>query len=55
MPWVPAGPRGSGELPMDGPAPAVLAAVENALGLQGLREVPMTPERLLAAVEADHG
>jgi CO/xanthine dehydrogenase Mo-binding subunit len=50
----PGGAKGLGELPMDGPAPAVLAAVENALGLQGLREVPMTPERLLAAVEADH-
>jgi len=51
----PGGAKGFGELPVDGPAPAVLAAVANALGLQGLREVPMTPERLLAAVEADHG
>jgi CO/xanthine dehydrogenase Mo-binding subunit len=51
----PGGAKGFGELPNDGPAPAVLAAVENALGLQGLREVPMTPERLLAAVEAGHG
>ena len=29
----PGGAKGLGELPMDGPAPAVLAAVQNALGL----------------------
>jgi CO/xanthine dehydrogenase Mo-binding subunit len=51
----PGGAKGLGELPMDGPAPAVLAAVEDALGMAGLAEIPLTPERLLAAVEADHG
>jgi len=47
----PGGAKGLGELPMDGPAPAVLGAVQDALGLCGLRELPLTPERLLAAVE----
>jgi len=51
----PGGAKGLGELPMDGPAPAVLAALQDALGLLELREVPVTPERLLEAVEADHG
>lgn len=52
----PGGAKGIGELPMDGPAPAVLAAIQGALGLPGLREVPLTPERLLeAAEEASHG
>jgi CO/xanthine dehydrogenase Mo-binding subunit len=50
----PGGAKGLGELPMDGPAPAVLNAVQDALGLCALREVPLTPERLLAAVEAGH-
>ena len=48
----PGGAKGLGELPMDGPAPALLGAVQHALGLTGLRELPLTPERLLAAVEA---
>jgi len=51
----PGGAKGLGELPMDGPAPAVLGAIQNALGLLDLRELPVTPERLLDAVEADHG
>ena len=48
----PGGGKGLGELPMDGPAPAVLNAVQAALGCTELREVPLTPERLLAAMEA---
>jgi CO/xanthine dehydrogenase Mo-binding subunit len=53
----PGGAKGLGELPMDGPAPAVLGAVENALAGQGLapgslRRLPLTPERLLEAMEA---
>jgi len=55
----PGGAKGLGELPMDGPAPAVLNAVQDALGILDtrgfgpleLREVPLTPERLLQAVE----
>lgn len=41
------GAKGVGELPMDGGAPAVAAAVENATGLE-IDAIPATPERLLA-------
>ena len=39
------GAKGIGELPMDGGAPAVAAAVEHALGL-AMDTLPLTPERL---------
>ncbi|MCI0436571.1 MAG: xanthine dehydrogenase family protein molybdopterin-binding subunit [Gemmatimonadetes bacterium] len=42
----PAGAKGIGELPMDGAAPAILSAVENATGISA-SAVPLTPERLL--------
>ncbi len=42
------GAKGVGELPMDGGAPAVVAAIENALGIRS-DVIPATPERLLAA------
>jgi CO/xanthine dehydrogenase Mo-binding subunit len=42
----PFGAKGVGELPMDGGAPAVLQAIENATGIVPT-EVPATPERLL--------
>jgi CO/xanthine dehydrogenase Mo-binding subunit len=41
----PFGAKGVGELPMDGGAPAILQAIENATGLAPA-EVPATPERL---------
>ena len=41
-----AGPKGLGELPMDGPAPAVLNAVRHALG-SAPRCIPATPDRIL--------
>ncbi|HEX9668488.1 MAG TPA: xanthine dehydrogenase family protein molybdopterin-binding subunit, partial [Thermoanaerobaculia bacterium] len=46
-PWAggPFGAKGMGELPMDGGAPAVAQAVENATGLE-IDELPITPERL---------
>ena len=44
------GAKGIGELPMDGPAPAVLNAVGNALGLDFFR-VPLLPEEILSAWE----
>lgn len=50
-PAGPGGAKGLGELPMDGPAPAVLNALGQALGPVRLDEVPMTPERLLARLE----
>lgn len=44
----PAGAKGIGELPLDGPAPAILNAVEHALGVQ-LNTIPLLPENLLLA------
>jgi len=49
----PAGAKGIGELPMDGPAPAILNAVAHATGADP-RSVPMTPEALMAMMEAVH-
>jgi len=43
----PGGAKGLGELPMDGPAPALLNAVQDALGTAAPREIPLTPERLM--------
>ena len=47
-PWEggPYGAKGIGELPMDGGAPAVIQALENATGIVP-DEIPATPERLL--------
>jgi CO/xanthine dehydrogenase Mo-binding subunit len=44
----PFGAKGIGELPMDGPAPAVIAAIHDATGVW-LDEIPATPEKVLAA------
>jgi CO/xanthine dehydrogenase Mo-binding subunit len=46
----PGGAKGIGELPMDGPAPAIGAAIADALGVVVTR-VPFLPERLLEALE----
>ncbi len=40
------GAKGLGELPLDGPAPAVAAAIEAATGTHP-RAIPVTPERLM--------
>jgi CO/xanthine dehydrogenase Mo-binding subunit len=45
----PGGAKGIGELPMDGPAPAILNAIENATGIC-LRQIPATPEVLMDAM-----
>jgi CO/xanthine dehydrogenase Mo-binding subunit len=47
-PWEggPFGAKGVGELPMDGGAPAVAQAIDNALGVE-VTEIPATPERLM--------
>ncbi len=42
------GAKGIGELPMDGGAPAVAAAIEHATGIV-LDSLPLTPERILAS------
>ena len=46
----PGGAKGIGELPMDGPAPAILNAIAHATGVD-VRQLPLTPERLMAATE----
>jgi CO/xanthine dehydrogenase Mo-binding subunit len=52
-PGGPGGAKGLGELPNAAPAPAVLSALQDALGPgPRLDEVPMTPERLLDRLEA---
>ncbi|MBI3558236.1 MAG: xanthine dehydrogenase family protein [Deltaproteobacteria bacterium] len=45
----PSGAKGIGELPMDGPAPAILNAIENATGLS-LNHIPLLPEDLMEAI-----
>jgi CO/xanthine dehydrogenase Mo-binding subunit len=46
----PAGAKGIGELPIDGPAPAIVNAIENATGIS-LNRIPVTPEMLMHAME----
>jgi CO/xanthine dehydrogenase Mo-binding subunit len=43
----PFGAKGVGEMPIDGPAPAIVNAIRS-LGLD-VREIPATPERIMAA------
>jgi CO/xanthine dehydrogenase Mo-binding subunit len=46
---VPHGAKGLGELPMDVPAPAVIAAIHDATGVW-ISDLPATPEKILAAL-----
>ena len=48
----PFGAKGVGELPMDGGAPALLQAIENATGV-ALSAIPATPERIFAASRSE--
>jgi len=54
----PGGAKGIGELPMDGPAPAILNAIENATGI-AFTSVPLLPEdifeRMTAFLPHAHG
>ncbi len=50
----PAGAKGIGELPMDGPAPAIANAVAHATGID-VRRIPLTPETLAALAEVPVG
>jgi CO/xanthine dehydrogenase Mo-binding subunit len=52
-PYGPAGAKGIGELPMDGPAPAILNAVAHATGADP-RVLPLTPESLMGLMETAH-
>jgi CO/xanthine dehydrogenase Mo-binding subunit len=47
----PSGAKGIGELPMDGPAPAIANAVAHATGVEP-RSIPLNPESLMALMEA---
>ena len=47
----PGGAKGIGELPIDGPAPAIVNAIENAIGVP-IDRIPATPEVLMRATEA---
>jgi CO/xanthine dehydrogenase Mo-binding subunit len=49
-PSGPYGAKGLGELPMDGPAPAVAAAVLHAIG-RLVPELPLSPDRVMRALE----
>jgi CO/xanthine dehydrogenase Mo-binding subunit len=49
-PHGPAGAKGIGELPMDGPAPAIANAVAHATGAD-VRTLPITPERLMTLLD----
>ncbi|MBK8724854.1 MAG: xanthine dehydrogenase family protein [Holophagaceae bacterium] len=53
-PMGPSGAKGIGELPMDGPGPAILNAIQDALGTDAPREIPLTPELLMDCLEARH-
>jgi CO/xanthine dehydrogenase Mo-binding subunit len=54
----PSGAKGIGELPMDGPAPAILNAIENATGI-AFNSIPLLPEdifeRLTSFTTPEHG
>jgi len=46
----PAGAKGLGELPLDGTAPAIVNAIENATGV-AVDRLPVLPEHLLELLE----
>jgi len=48
--YGPGGAKGIGELPMDGAAPAILNAIENATGVS-FNHVPLMPEAMMAEME----
>jgi CO/xanthine dehydrogenase Mo-binding subunit len=47
------GAKGIGELPMDGPAPAIVNAVEDALGIP-FDSIPLLPEDIFEALVVNH-
>jgi len=48
--YGPGGAKGIGELPIDGPAPAIVNAIQNAIGVP-VDRIPATPEVLMQAME----
>ena len=49
----PGGAKGIGELPMDGTAPAIVNAIEHAIGV-AVNRIPVTPEVIMEAMQAAH-
>jgi CO/xanthine dehydrogenase Mo-binding subunit len=49
-PYGPGGAKGIGELPMDGPAPAIVNAIADATGVAP-RHLPVTPETMMDLLE----
>jgi CO/xanthine dehydrogenase Mo-binding subunit len=49
--YGPSGAKGIGELPMDGPAPAILNAIEDAIGT-AVNQIPLMPETLMKVMTA---
>ncbi len=49
--YGPSGAKGIGELPMDGPAPAILNAIEDAIGTS-VNTIPLMPEMLMKVMTA---
>jgi CO/xanthine dehydrogenase Mo-binding subunit len=49
----PAGAKGIGELPLDGTAPAIANAIVHATGID-IRQIPITPEKLIEFLESVH-
>ena len=50
--YGPGGAKGIGELPMDGPAPAILNAIEHATGVS-FNHVPLMPEALMESLSLE--
>ena len=52
--YGPAGAKGIGELPMDGPAPAILNAIEHATGIS-FNQIPLMPETMIEELSEGAG
>lgn len=55
FPYANPGPynaKGIGEMPIDGPAPAIASAVAHALGGRFINEIPLIPERIMREIES---
>ncbi|HWT03056.1 MAG TPA: xanthine dehydrogenase family protein molybdopterin-binding subunit [Pyrinomonadaceae bacterium] len=52
--YGPGGAKGIGELPMDGPAPAILNAIEHATGIS-INHIPLMPEALMEVLGGERG
>lgn len=52
--YGPGGAKGIGELPMDGPAPAILNAIEHATGIS-FNRIPLMPEMLMTELANGSG